>query len=166
MTEAKAPALTPMMAQYLETKKAYPDYLLFYRMGDFYEMFFDDAVAASKALDIALTKRGKLEGADVPMCGGAVSRLRNIFVAADQTRLQGSDLRTDGRPERSQKTRRQIGGQTRRHPAGDGRHSDRGEPARFPPQQLSLKSGQNRRYAGRFLAGPFHRAISFWRKSG
>ena len=69
MTEAKAPALTPMMAQYLETKKAYPDYLLFYRMGDFYEMFFDDAVAASKALDIALTKRGKLEGADVPMCG-------------------------------------------------------------------------------------------------
>lgn len=39
MTEAKAPALTPMMAQYLETKKAYPDYLLFYRMGDFYEMF-------------------------------------------------------------------------------------------------------------------------------
>lgn len=69
MTEAKAPALTPMMAQYLETKKAYPDYLLFYRMGDFYEMFFDDAVAASKALDIALTKRGKLEGADIPMCG-------------------------------------------------------------------------------------------------
>lgn len=69
MTEAKAPALTPMMAQYLETQKAYPDYLLFYRMGDFYEMFFDDAVAASKALDIALTKRGKLEGADVPMCG-------------------------------------------------------------------------------------------------
>lgn len=69
MTEAKAPALTPMMAQYLETKKAYPDYLLFYRMGDFYEMFFDDAVAASKALDIALTKRGKLEGTDVPMCG-------------------------------------------------------------------------------------------------
>lgn len=69
MTDAKTPALTPMMAQYLETKKAYPDYLLFYRMGDFYEMFFDDAVAASKALDIALTKRGKLEGADVPMCG-------------------------------------------------------------------------------------------------
>lgn len=69
MTKAKAPALTPMMAQYLETKKAYPDYLLFYRMGDFYEMFFDDAVVASKALDIALTKRGKLEGADVPMCG-------------------------------------------------------------------------------------------------
>ncbi len=69
MTEGKTPVLTPMMAQYLETKKAYPGYLLFYRMGDFYEMFFDDAVEASKALDIALTKRGKLEGEDVPMCG-------------------------------------------------------------------------------------------------
>ncbi len=69
MTETKASALTPMMTQYLETKKAYPDYLLFYRMGDFYEMFFDDAVAASKALDIALTKRGKLAGEDIPMCG-------------------------------------------------------------------------------------------------
>lgn len=69
MAEEKTPALTPMMAQYLETKKAYPGYLLFYRMGDFYEMFFDDAVKASKALDIALTKRGKLDGEDVPMCG-------------------------------------------------------------------------------------------------
>ncbi len=69
MAEEKIPALTPMMAQYLETKKAYPGYLLFYRMGDFYEMFFDDAVKASKALDIALTKRGKLDGEAVPMCG-------------------------------------------------------------------------------------------------
>lgn len=61
--------VTPMMAQYLEIKAAYPDALLFYRMGDFYEMFFDDAVAASQALDIALTRRGKHQGADIPMCG-------------------------------------------------------------------------------------------------
>ncbi|MFT5272092.1 MAG: DNA mismatch repair protein MutS, partial [bacterium] len=61
--------VTPMMAQYLELKAGYPDALLFYRMGDFYEMFFDDAVAASAALDIALTKRGKHDGADIPMCG-------------------------------------------------------------------------------------------------
>lgn len=60
---------TPMMAQYLEIKAAHPDALLFYRMGDFYEMFFDDAVAAAEALDIALTKRGKHDGADIPMCG-------------------------------------------------------------------------------------------------
>jgi len=57
------------MAQYLELKAGYPDALLFYRMGDFYEMFFDDAVAAAGALDIALTKRGKHDGADIPMCG-------------------------------------------------------------------------------------------------
>jgi len=67
MTEAAA--VTPMMAQYLEIKAQYPDALLFYRMGDFYEMFFDDAVAASEALDIALTKRGKHLGEDIPMCG-------------------------------------------------------------------------------------------------
>ncbi|MQY41869.1 DNA mismatch repair protein MutS [Epibacterium sp. SM1969] len=61
--------VTPMMAQYLDIKAQYPDALLFYRMGDFYEMFFDDAVNAAEALDIALTKRGKHEGQDIPMCG-------------------------------------------------------------------------------------------------
>src|SRR3569833_491285 len=60
---------TPMMAQYLETKATHADYLLFYRMGDFYELFFDDAVRASEALDIALTKRGKHQGQDIAMCG-------------------------------------------------------------------------------------------------
>ncbi len=61
--------VTPMMAQYLDIKAQYPDALLFYRMGDFYELFFDDAVAAAEALDIALTKRGKHEGEEIPMCG-------------------------------------------------------------------------------------------------
>lgn len=61
--------LTPAMVQYMELKQAHQDYLLFYRMGDFYELFFDDAITASKALDIALTKRGKTDGKDVPMCG-------------------------------------------------------------------------------------------------
>ncbi|TKD26093.1 DNA mismatch repair protein MutS [Rhodobacter capsulatus] len=61
--------VTPMMAQYLAIKQANPGALLFYRMGDFYEMFFDDAVAAAAALDIALTKRGLHLGADIPMCG-------------------------------------------------------------------------------------------------
>jgi len=58
-----------MMAQYLEIKAAHGEYLLFYRMGDFYELFFDDAVKAAQALDIALTKRGKHQGGDIPMCG-------------------------------------------------------------------------------------------------
>ena len=57
------------MAQYLAIKAAHPDSLLFYRMGDFYELFFDDAVSAAAALDIALTKRGKHGGEDIPMCG-------------------------------------------------------------------------------------------------
>jgi len=60
---------TPMMAQYLAIKAGHPGYLLFYRMGDFYELFFDDAARAAEALDIALTKRGKHQGADIPMCG-------------------------------------------------------------------------------------------------
>ncbi|MFV0382899.1 DNA mismatch repair protein MutS [Paracoccus sp. (in: a-proteobacteria)] len=60
---------TPMMAQYLAIREANPGALLFYRMGDFYEMFFDDAVAAAAALDIALTKRGTHQGEPIPMCG-------------------------------------------------------------------------------------------------
>jgi DNA mismatch repair protein MutS len=61
--------VTPMMAQYLEIKAHHPDALLFYRMGDFYELFFNDAVAAASALNIALTKRGKHLGQDIAMCG-------------------------------------------------------------------------------------------------
>jgi len=60
---------TPLIAQYLEIKRAHPDCLLFYRMGDFYELFFDDAAKAARALDITLTKRGKHDGDDIPMCG-------------------------------------------------------------------------------------------------
>ena len=60
---------TPMMQQYLALKAQHADYLLFYRMGDFYELFFADAAKAAEALDIALTKRGKHAGEDIPMCG-------------------------------------------------------------------------------------------------
>jgi DNA mismatch repair protein MutS len=65
--------VTPVMAQYIEIKAANPDCLLFYRMGDFYELFFDDAVEASRALGITLTKRGKHMGRDIPMAGVPVS---------------------------------------------------------------------------------------------
>jgi DNA mismatch repair protein MutS len=61
--------VTPMMAQYLAIKEAHEGYLLFYRMGDFYELFFADAAKAAETLDIALTKRGKHLGEDIPMCG-------------------------------------------------------------------------------------------------
>src|SRR3546814_739577 len=64
-----AAPVTPMMSQFLEIKALNPGYLLFYRMGDFYEMFFEDAETASQALGIVLTKRGKHQGQDIPMCG-------------------------------------------------------------------------------------------------
>ncbi len=67
-------AVTPMMRQYQEIKAANPDSLLFYRMGDFYELFFQDAEIASRALGIVLTRRGKHQGADIPMCGVPVVR--------------------------------------------------------------------------------------------
>lgn len=73
-------AVTPMMAQYLEIKGRYPDALLFYRMGDFYELFFDDAVSAAAALDIALTKRGKHLGQDIAMCGVPVHSHENYLL--------------------------------------------------------------------------------------
>jgi DNA mismatch repair protein MutS len=69
-----APGVTPSMAQFLEIKAANPDCLLFYRMGDFYELFFEDAVAAAEALGIVLTKRGKHLGEDIPMCGVPIHR--------------------------------------------------------------------------------------------
>src|SRR3712207_6205512 len=77
-TKTKAPdeggRVTPMMAQYLEIKAVNPDCLLFYRMGDFYELFFEDAEIASRVLGIVLTKRGKHQGDDIPMCGVPIER--------------------------------------------------------------------------------------------
>jgi DNA mismatch repair protein MutS len=72
--KAEEARVTPMMAQYMEIKAANPDSLLFYRMGDFYELFFEDAEAASRALGIVLTKRGKHLGEDIPMCGVPIER--------------------------------------------------------------------------------------------
>src|SRR5438067_78507 len=69
-----SPRATPVMEQYIEIKSANPDCLLFYRMGDFYELFFEDAEVAARALGIVLTKRGKHLGRDIPMCGVPVHR--------------------------------------------------------------------------------------------
>src|SRR5467141_2123343 len=76
---------TPVMEQYIESKAANPDCLLFYRMGDFYELFFEDAEVAARTLGIVLTKRGKHLGRDIPMCGVPVHRadeyLHRLIVA-------------------------------------------------------------------------------------
>ena len=68
-TKTSYEGASPFLAQYLALKERHPGELLFFRMGDFYELFFADAVAASKTLEIALTKRGQYQGADIPMCG-------------------------------------------------------------------------------------------------
>ena len=66
--QASEPA-SPMIAQYRELKAQHPGTFLFFRMGDFYELFFEDAVEAAPLLDIALTRRGRHQGEDIPMCG-------------------------------------------------------------------------------------------------
>jgi DNA mismatch repair protein MutS len=73
------PRLSPMMAQYHAIKAQNPGSLLFYRMGDFYELFFEDAEIAAKALGIVLTRRGKHEGQDIPMCGVPVERAEDYL---------------------------------------------------------------------------------------
>ena len=90
------PKTTPMMDQYLAVKDNHPDCLLFYRMGDFYELFFDDAVTAAKALDIALTKRGKHLGRDIPMCGVPVKVTRRIW---PNSSARGSGSPSANRPK-------------------------------------------------------------------
>src|ERR1700737_571418 len=71
---------TPMMQQYLRIKAQHPDVLLFYRMGDFYEMFYDDARRAAQLLDIALTQRGASAGAPIPMAGVPAVTLDSYLV--------------------------------------------------------------------------------------
>ncbi len=68
-TDARSGRASPMIEQYLTIKRQHPGTLLFFRMGDFYELFFEDAEVAAPALDIALTRRGRHEGRDIPMCG-------------------------------------------------------------------------------------------------
>ena len=114
---------TPVMEQYIEIKAANPDCLLFYRMGDFYELFFEDAEVASRALGIVLTKRGKHLGRDIPMCGVPVIRadeylhrliaLGHRVAVCEQTRGPG----------RGQEARRQERGAARRRPPGDAGHA-------------------------------------------
>ena len=122
--------VTPMMAQYLEIKAVNPGCLLFYRMGDFYELFFDDAEIASRALGIVLTKRGKHDGEDIRMCGVPVERaddylnrliaLGHRVAVCEQTR----------RPGGGEEAGTEVGRQARRRAAGHARHDYRGTTAR------------------------------------
>ena len=111
------------MEQFIEIKAAHPDCLLFYRMGDFYELFFEDAEVAARALGIVLTKRGKHLGRDIPMCGVPVHRadeyLHRLIALGHRVavceQLRGS--------RRGEEARRQERGAARRRPAGHARHA-------------------------------------------
>ena len=130
---------TPVMEQYLEIKAANPDGLLFYRMGDFYELFFEDAEIAAKALGIVLTKRGKHLGRDIPMCGVPVHPRRRIPPPPDRARPSRRGLRADGGPRRRAQAWRQERGAARRRAPGHARHADRGHAARRAAQQLPAR---------------------------
>ena len=123
-------AHTPMMQQYLRVKAEHPDKLLFYRMGDFYELFYDDAQRAARLLDITLTARGQSAGAPIPMAGVPFHAVEQLSRAADEAGESVVDLRADRRPGDEQGTGRAQGA-AHRH-AG---HGDRRQPARRPARQ-------------------------------
>ncbi len=131
---------TPVMEQYIEIKAANPDCLLFYRMGDFYELFFDDAEIAARALGIVLTKRGKHLGRDIPMCGVPVIRADEYLhrLIAPGHRVAVCEQMED--PAAGAQARLQKRGEARRRPAGDARHADRGHAARRAAQQLPARA--------------------------
>ena len=133
-TRRRQRRVTPVMEQYIEIKAANPDRRSFYRMGDFYELFFDDAETASRALGIVLTKRGKHHGADIPMCGVPVIRADEYLAPADRARPPRRGLRAARGPGRGEEARLEERGAARRGAAGNARHADRRHPARRQAQ--------------------------------
>ncbi len=129
--------VTPMMEQYLEIKAANPGLLLFYRMGDFYELFFEDAEIASQALGIVLTKRGKHQGADIPMCGVPVERSEDYLHRLIAPAIASRCASRPKIPAAAQGARQQERGAPRRGAPGHAGHADRRHAARCPRQQLS-----------------------------
>ncbi len=113
---------SPVMEQYIEIKAANPDCLLFYRMGDIYELFFADAETASQALGIVLTKRGKYLGRDIPMCGVPVHRADDYLhrLIALGHRVAVCEQLED--PAEAKKRGSKSVGEARRHPPGDAGH--------------------------------------------
>ena len=103
MADASAP--TPMMAQYLALKREAGDSLLFYRMGDFFELFFDDAKTAAQVLDIALTSRGEHGGAPIPMCGVPVHSAEGYLARLIKAGCRVAIAEQTESPEQARKAR-------------------------------------------------------------
>ena len=141
--------VTPMMEQFIEIKAANPDCLLFYRMGDFYEMFFEDAEIASRALGIVLTKRGKHLGNDIPMCGVPVERsdeyLHKLIALGHRVAVCEQLEDPAEAKKRGGKERRAA----RRRPPRHARHADGRHASRRQAQQLSACAGARPHLRGR-----------------
>ena len=101
---------TPLMRQYAAIKKEHPTALLFFRLGDFYELFFEDAVVAARELQITLTSRNKEKGIAIPMCGVPYHSARKLHRQAHSQGVQGCDLRSGGKDPRMAKklVRREV----------------------------------------------------------
>ena len=154
---------TPMMAQYLEIKAAHRDYLLFYRMGDFYELFFDDAAKAAAALDIALTKRGKHLGEDIPMCGVPVHAAEAYLEKLIRKGFRVAVCEQMEDPELARKRGSKGPVQARGHPPRHPRHAHRGLAPRFPHAQRARRHRPVGRIAGARLGGHLDRRL--WRRA-
>ena len=124
------PGVTPSMAQFLDMRRPIRTACCFYRMGDFYELFFEDAVAAAQALGIVLTKRGKHLGEDIPMCGVPIHRAP----ASDPPRLSRRRVRAAG--PGGKEARLEGSRAPRRGAPRHARHADR-QPARRQGARLS-----------------------------
>ncbi len=144
-----AARVTPMMEQYLEIKAGHPGLLLFYRMGDFYELFFEDAEIASRTLGIVLTKRGKHQGVDIPMCGVPVERsedyLHRLIEAGHRVAVceQTEDPAAARARGNKSVVRRDVVA------AGDAGHADRRHVAGCQDQQLPAGDRARPRFGGR-----------------
>ena len=136
---------SPVMQQYLRLKSEQPDVLLFYRMGDFYELFYEDARHAAPLLDIALTSRGESAGAPIPMAGVPVEKLDTYMARADPPRRVGRDLRAGRRG-------RQVEGPrgAAHRPRGDAGHRHRGGAARGAAGHIAGRGA----HVGRATASP------------
>ena len=132
-------AHTPVMQQYLRIKAQHPDMLLFYRMGDFYELFYEDARRAAALLDIALTARGQSAGAPIPMAGVPVHSVEAYLARLVRRGEIGGDLRADRRSGHSQRPDGAAGG-AHRH----ARHRHRRCPARAAPRNAARRAGAAR----------------------
>ena len=152
--------VTPAMRQYLDAKRQYRDALVFFRMGDFYEMFYEDALVAARALDLTLTSRSKdASGTAVPMCGVPLPRRRRLHRAAGEEGLPRRHLRAGRGPEEGQGRGQARGGARRLARHADRRRLPRGARAGVPDGDCRDRAARPDRRLRRGAGRPLHRRV-------